>query len=112
MSDNQLPPLTKLLSSDARLGSLPTREHSSQSMTDRIHSVIDENARLELASVALSDATSLYHAGMTSLASVSLMLALEEEFGIGFPDHMIRREVFETISSIREALAFLIALPS
>jgi len=53
------------------------------------------------------DNASLYDAGMTSLASVSLMLALEDEFGIEFPDHMLRREVFESVSSIREALNFI-----
>jgi acyl carrier protein len=73
-------------------------------MTQRIRAVIDGHARLPRKSDTLSDVASLYDAGMTSLASVRLMLALEEEFGIEFPDQMLRREVFESVSSIREAL--------
>jgi acyl carrier protein len=78
-------------------------------MTERIRAVIDKHARLPRKSDTLPDVASLYDVGMTSLASVSLMLGLEDEFGIEFPDHMLRREVFESVSSIREALALVIA---
>ena len=35
---------------------------------------------------------------MTSHASVNVMLALEGEFEIEFPDHMLKRSVFESIA--------------
>jgi acyl carrier protein len=41
---------------------------------------------------------------MTSHASVNLMLALEDAFDVEFPDHMLKRSVFESISAIGEAL--------
>ena len=41
---------------------------------------------------------------MTSHASVNLMLALENEFDVEFPDRMLRRGVFESVSSIKAAL--------
>jgi len=44
---------------------------------------------------------------MTSQASVNLMLALEDAFDIEFPDRMLKRSVFESIASIREALTEL-----
>ena len=47
---------------------------------------------------------SLYDAGMTSHASVSVMLALEDTFDIEFPDSMLSRRVFESIASIRDAV--------
>jgi acyl carrier protein len=78
-------------------------------IAQRIRAVIDDHARLPRKSDTLSDIANLYDAGMTSLASVSLMLALEDEFGIEFPDHMLRREVFASVSSIGEALAIIIA---
>ena len=43
----------------------------------------------------------LYQAGMTSHASVNVMLALEAHFDVEFPDRMLRRSVFESISAIR-----------
>jgi acyl carrier protein len=45
---------------------------------------------------------------MTSHASVSVMLALEDTFGVEFPEHMLRRSTFESISSIESAIAELL----
>ena len=55
----------------------------------------------------LSDDASLYEAGMTSHASVNVMLALEDTFDLEFPDEMLKRSVFESVASISAALAQL-----
>ncbi len=73
-------------------------------MTGQIRKIIDETARLPVSVDTLSDSSDLYQAGMTSHASVNLMLALENEFDIEFPDHMLRRSVFESVDAIRDAL--------
>ena len=78
-------------------------------MLQRIQAVIDNYAGLPRKAETFSDQASLYDAGMTSFASVSLMLGLEDEFGIEFPDHMLRRESFESVNSIRTALALIMA---
>jgi acyl carrier protein len=44
---------------------------------------------------------------MTSHASVNVMLALEGAFDVEFPDHMLKRSVFNSVASIREALSQL-----
>ena len=44
---------------------------------------------------------------MTSHASVNVMLALETEFDIEFPDRMLKRSVFESISAIQTAISEL-----
>jgi acyl carrier protein len=44
---------------------------------------------------------------MTSHAAVNVMLALESEFDVEFPDHMLTRSVFESIATIRGAIALL-----
>jgi acyl carrier protein len=41
---------------------------------------------------------------MTSHASVNVMLALEDHFDVEFPDRMLKRSVFESISAIEAAL--------
>jgi acyl carrier protein len=56
---------------------------------------------------SLSDDADLYQAGMTSHASVNLMLGLEDAFDVEFPDEMLRRSVFESISAISAAVATL-----
>ena len=49
-------------------------------------------------------ANNLYEAGMTSHASVNVMLALEDAFYVEFPDEMLKRSVFESIANIDGAL--------
>ena len=56
---------------------------------------------------AISDQADLYQAGMSSQASVNLMLALEDAFDIEFPDRMLKRSVFESIDAIASALTEL-----
>jgi acyl carrier protein len=56
---------------------------------------------------SLSNDADLYQAGMTSHASVNLMLGLEDAFDVEFPDEMLRRSVFESISAISAAVATL-----
>jgi acyl carrier protein len=41
---------------------------------------------------------------MTSHASVNLMLALEDAFDVEFPDRMLTRGVFDSVSSIAAAI--------
>lgn len=73
-------------------------------MKERIRRVIADYARLATAVDGLEDTADLYAAGMTSHASVNLMLALENEFDVEFPDEMLRRDVFESITAISNAI--------
>lgn len=70
----------------------------------RIRHIIKEHGRLSGDVSTLSDDDDLYQAGMTSHASVNVMLALEGEFDVEFPDHMLKRNVFNSIQSILGAL--------
>jgi acyl carrier protein len=73
-------------------------------VNDEIRQVIREHARLPVDVDTLSDDADLYEAGMTSHASVNVMLALEDHFDIEFPDRMLKRSVFESINAIAAAL--------
>lgn len=53
---------------------------------------------------SLSSAADLFDAGMTSHQTVQVMLALEDEFDIEFPDDQLTRSTFETITSMVDAL--------
>lgn len=70
----------------------------------RIRRILKEHGRLSGDVELLSNEHDLYQAGMTSHASVNVMLALEGEFDVEFPDHMLKRNVFNSIESIRAAL--------
>jgi acyl carrier protein len=76
-------------------------------MNDKIREILREHARLPVDVATLDDDADLYNAGMTSHASVGLMLALEDAFDVEFPDHMLKRSVFESIAAISAALTEL-----
>jgi acyl carrier protein len=76
-------------------------------VTDEIRQIISEHGRLAVDVASLPDDADLYQAGMTSHASVGLMLALEDAFEVEFPDAMLKRSVFESVSAIAEALETL-----
>jgi acyl carrier protein len=76
-------------------------------MKEKIRSAIADHARIPTDISAISDSADLYQAGMTSQASVNVMLALEDAFDIEFPDRMLKRSVFESIDAIASALTEL-----
>jgi acyl carrier protein len=76
-------------------------------VNDEIREIIRGHARLSVDVDSLADGADLYGAGMTSHASVNVMLALEDHFDTEFPDRMLKRSVFESISAIAAALTEL-----
>ncbi|WP_163996408.1 acyl carrier protein [Pyxidicoccus caerfyrddinensis] len=78
-------------------------------MIENIRNILKEHARLSADISTLSDTSDLYQAGMTSHASVNVMLALEASFDVEFPDRMLKRTVFQSVSAIREAVEELTA---
>ena len=80
------------------------KEQNHAATTETIRRILKEHGRLATDVTGLTADSDLYQAGMTSHASVNVMLALEGEFDVEFPDHMLRRGVFASIASIRSAL--------
>jgi acyl carrier protein len=74
------------------------------SMNEKIRQVIREHAKLSVDVDQLGDQDDLYQAGMTSHASVNVMIALEDTFDVEFLDSMLKRSVFESVASIAAAL--------
>jgi acyl carrier protein len=74
---------------------------------DTIRAVIDEHGRLPVAISTLNDDDDLYEIGLSSHASVNVMLGLEEAFEIEFPDALLRKGTFRSVTAIREALGSL-----
>jgi acyl carrier protein len=73
----------------------------------KIREVLAEQARLPVDIGSLADDADLYAAGMTSHASVNVMLALEDAFDLEFPDSMLRRDLFESVDAIASAIGEL-----
>jgi len=80
-----------------------------QMYVEEIREILSRHGRLFAPVSEISDGSDLYEAGLTSLATVGVMLALEEEFDIEFPDSMLSRKTFASIESLAAAVQRLIA---
>jgi acyl carrier protein len=70
----------------------------------KIRDILSQHGRLPVPVERLADGADLYNAGLTSLATVGLMLALEDQLEIEFPDSMLGRKTFRSIEAIAEAV--------
>jgi acyl carrier protein len=77
-------------------------------MDETIRNILAEHGRFPVDVASISDDSDLFQAGMTSPASVNVMLALEDEFDVEFPESMLRKGTFESVAAIRSALSELI----
>ena len=73
-------------------------------LAEEIRRVLRDHARLPVDVDSLDDQADLFRAGMSSHASVNVMLALEDAFDIEFPDSMLKRSMFESVAGIDAAL--------
>ncbi len=76
----------------------------SVSARDRVRALLKTTGWLQTDIDTVADDADLYTAGLTSHATVTLMLALEEEFDVEFPDSLLRRRTFSSVEAIVEAL--------
>lgn len=76
-------------------------------MEEQIRAVLETYGRLPNPVDTIGRVDDLYRAGLTSHASVNVMLGLEDTFDIEFPDSMLRKSTFESIDSIESALQLL-----
>jgi acyl carrier protein len=81
-----------------------SHEGERNAVGSRIRAVLAAHGRLGIDATKLSDSDDLYAAGMTSLSSVNVMLALESEFNIEFPDSLLNRSLFANVAAIQIAV--------
>jgi acyl carrier protein len=76
---------------------------------DRIRSVLRALDVLRVDAYDLADGDDLYDAGLRSLGAVRLLVALEGEFGVEFPESALHGGAFTTIERIGETLGAVAA---
>ncbi|MBB3313963.1 acyl carrier protein [Rhizobium sp. BK196] len=69
-------------------------------MNKTIRDLVAKFGKLPVSVDQVADDADLYAAGLTSFASVQLMLGIEEAFDIEFPDNLLNRKSFASISAI------------
>jgi acyl carrier protein len=70
-------------------------------MDETIRAILAEHGRLSVDAAQLDDDTDLYGVGLTSHATVTVMLAIEDAFEIEVPDSMLRKATFQTVGAMR-----------
>jgi acyl carrier protein len=77
-------------------------------MNDTIRTLLSKLGGLPVAVDTLADDSDLYAAGLSSFASVQLMLGLEEAFDMEFPDHLLNRKSFASIAAIEATVQIIL----
>lgn len=80
-----------------------------EEIESKVRDVLAARAQLPIDVISVAANQSLYDSGMTSHATVKVMLGLEDRFDIEFPDSMLQRSVFDQISSIAIAIKKLLS---
>ncbi len=73
----------------------------------RVREVLEKFGKLPVSAQTIDSAADLYDSGLTSHASVNVMIALEDEFDVEFPDTMLQKSTFGSIDAIATAIAQL-----
>ncbi len=69
-------------------------------MQERIREVLAAHGRMPVDPHEIDSDADLYKLGLTSHASVNVMLALEDEFDIEFPDEALKKSTFASVTNI------------
>jgi acyl carrier protein len=77
-------------------------------MQDRIRDVLAAHGQMEVDPREVDDQADLYELGLTSLASVNVMLALEDAFDIEFPEEVVKKSTFASVHNIEQVVEGLV----
>lgn len=77
-------------------------------MNESIREILAKVGGLPTAVTDIADDADLYTAGLSSFASVQLMLGLEDKFDIEFPDQFLNRKSFASISAIEQTITSIL----
>ncbi|MGN6125039.1 MAG: acyl carrier protein [Humibacter sp.] len=71
-------------------------------ISSTIRETLSRYGNLSVDVATLSDDDDLYQAGLTSHASVNVMLSVEDAFGVEFPDSMLTKDAFRSVTAISD----------
>lgn len=76
-------------------------------MQTRIREIVASHGKMSIDPTDLDASADLYELGLTSHASVNVMLALEDEFDIEFPDEDLKKATFASVDNIEAVVSRL-----
>ena len=73
-------------------------------MDDDLRRILHSHGGLSVPIDHVGEDSDLYAAGLSSLATVNVMLAIEHNYTIEIPDELLTRRTFQTLSSLRRTV--------
>jgi acyl carrier protein len=75
---------------------------------NQVRDVLASYGRMAVDPHEVDGQTDLYKLGLTSHASVDVMLALEDAFDIEFPEEVLKKSTFESVHNISQVIETLV----
>jgi len=93
---------------DKPMASPAGKEAMEKKMKQTIREILGKHGGLPVPVDTLADDADLYAAGLSSFASVQVMLGIEDAFDVEFPDNLLNRKSFQSIDAITRAVSGLV----
>ena len=77
-------------------------------MQDRIRDALAAHGHMAVDPREVDDQADLYKLGLTSTASVNVIVALEDAFGVEFPDEALKKSTFASVRNIEQVVEGLV----
>lgn len=74
-----------------------------------IRDVLDKYGKLVVPARDVSDDTDLFTVGLTSHATVNVMLGLEDLYDVEFPEEALKKSTFSSVDNLAAVLSSLVA---
>jgi acyl carrier protein len=78
-------------------------------MHTKLRQIVSQWGDLNVSIDTLNEQDNLYEAGLSSLSTVKILMAIESEFGIELPDDMLTRDLFRSVDSLSRAVTGLLS---
>ena len=75
---------------------------------ETVRKILMEHSKLSIDLNTVPSDGDLYDAGLTSLTTVNVMLAIEDHFDVEFEDSMLARTTFQSVDSLVNAVEILL----
>lgn len=93
-----------------RMSTVPSRAVHGDERTRverRVRDLLAGRAVLPGVIESVEPGADLWELGMESLAMVGVMVAVEDEFGVEFPDELLTRDTFRSLAAVTDAVVSL-----
>jgi acyl carrier protein len=74
---------------------------------DQLRAILRDNGKLSVDATTLPEDADLFAAGLTSFATIQVMLAIEDAFGVEIPDERLNRKTFSSLRALNDVIAAL-----